>query len=102
MNAINEQAAVQDQIARELPKALEAYAPGEDAELLEPPDTNFPRLLAQSKGHAAVYQVAVARENQLSGVIDSLQAEISGVKASARADVRASLTLAKAAISNPG
>jgi hypothetical protein len=102
LNAINEQAAVQDQIARELPKALDAFALQKDAELLEPPDTNFPRWLAQSTGHAAVYQGAVARANRLSGVIDSLQAEISGVKAAARANVRAGITLAKARAYNPG
>lgn len=101
MNAINEQAAVQDQIDRELPKALEAFARDKDADLL-PPDTNFPRWLDQSKGHAAVYQNAVARATQLAGVIDALQAEISGVKATARADARSGIALAKARISNVG
>jgi hypothetical protein len=102
LNAIKEQEAVQAQILRERPKALEAFNSEKDAELLEPPDTNFPRWLAQSTGHAAVYQGAVARANQLSGVIDSLQAEISGVKATARANVRAGITLAKARAYNPG
>lgn len=102
MSALEEQVVVKDQIRRELPEAQKDFEADKAAGLIDVLNdgTDFRRWLAQGNGE--IYQGAVARAKQLAAIIQSLQASISGIKASAFGDKRDGLALAGASIPNPG